>query len=125
LKRLDKETDLFIDPDTGIWGLNQVRPAAVRDRFVRTTELRELLPDGSNRLLLVYRQGREKKPTFRQHIPHYAHDIGKCWGLAFRGGGVTAAVFSKAQYRVNRIRHLLVATLGPVASHRVSVVIAS
>jgi hypothetical protein len=120
LEKLPQHLDLFLDPDTGIWGAPQRRPPDVRHRYVRTSELAHLLPNSSKRVIIVYRHGRETMDTLSQHVTSYATSVGNCFALAIRGGGVTAALFSRFRKRLNSFRRLLVSKFRPVQDERVS-----
>ena len=132
MPRMDKCTDVFLDPDTGVWKVKSDSKARktkmekgkkrdVSHRYVRTGEIANLLPDKSDRVILIYRQGRESMNDLCKNLKSYAQAIGnRCWAIGVRGGSVTVVLFSNSKPRLNRIRHLLLSVYGPVRADRVS-----
>jgi hypothetical protein len=117
---LGTDADLFVDPDTGIWRDRKWIKVANRDRSVRTSELASLLPAGSDRVVLVYRHGRERMPRFSEHLQAYAREAAGACVLGVRGGGVTAAFFSQSRQRLDRVRSALVREFFPCDDQRVT-----
>ena len=103
----DSNVDLFVDPDTGI------EPATGGNAaHIRHEELSQLLPNGSQRVVLVYQHSsREEKWT--QACLQRVVLLEGCHACAYWAGAVSMLFVSRVAGRLDTIQQVLGRTLAP------------
>lgn len=101
---LDADCDLFVDPDTGIIGDDKSSP-----RHVRPRELAGLLPQTSERVILVYQHAFRDKDFARKTLTQ-VRESHHCQGVvtfAYNAGAVALVLLSRSSQRLTALQDRL------------------
>jgi hypothetical protein len=110
-------SDLFLDPDTGI------APDGRRQKkHISPCEIAHLLSSSRSRMLLIYQHASPNKNWIREKLRLLRSSPGlkHCGLFAYDSGTVAMLVISRDRKRVNKARARLESWLGPVASRRLT-----
>lgn len=117
LFEIKHQGDIFLDPDTGIATGRVARP----EQYVQLRDLWSLLPNGFNRLVIVYQHVRAKKCALRvdEVIDRVCtSSVGPSW-CSYEFGTVAMLFFSLAPHRTGDIAAAFRRKLGRHASGRI------
>jgi hypothetical protein len=116
---ISHEGDLFLDPDTGV-ATSHVSGVRAR-RYVKPSEVKQLLATSSGRLVIVYQHVRAQKVSDRVETVLNAlrHELGKFNWCSYESGTVAMLFLARAPERPGRVRKHFVSFLGRHASDRI------
>lgn len=97
-------TDLFVDPDTGI------EPLGGGDyQHIRLSEIAQLLPNDTNRVVLIYQHSFRKHnwtDACLQRIIH-SHALKGCCGFAYRAGSISMVFVARDRLQLENMYQVL------------------
>jgi hypothetical protein len=103
-QNLDDNSDLFVDPDTGI-----EPPGGGDYRHIRLSEIAQLLPNDTNRVVLIYQHSFHKHnwtDACLQRIIQYK-ELNGCYTFAYWAGSVSMVFIARDQQRLTNMYNAL------------------
>lgn len=116
---ISHQGDLFLDPDTGV-ATSHVSGVRAR-RYVKPSEVKQLLDTPNGRLVIVYQSVRAQKVSGRVDAVLRAlrHEVGKFSWCSYESGTVAMLFLARTPERPGRVRRHFVSFLGRHAGGRI------
>lgn len=115
--QISHQGDLFLDPDTGVATGRVKHP----QRYVKPSEIGQLLDCSTDRLLVVYQhvRGRQVAGRVKDVMQTLERVIGNFHACSYESGTVAMLFLSRAPERTERVEKHFVALLGRHAADRI------
>lgn len=110
------DSDLFLDPDTGI-----ASGKRAKDSHLRVSEISSLLKKSKRRVLFIYQHSSRKKDWLTRKLEtlRSTTDLKGSSMFAYDSGPVSMIIISMSKTRVGEARRRLRHSLGPISRSRI------